>query len=747
MRIRNETGAVLVLLGLCLGVVLLFVALAVDTAMLGTSHQKQARTAEMGALAAVEAFLSAAGTREQKFDAAKTRAEEVVGFGLNAIVSDAKNSQASAGSIGDSTTVGSRGFLEAGQYFFAEPAPTATAPGVSGCQDFLSDGFTNNQNCPCPNNRWEGECFRPHANAAELNGGRPTTAFKLNLNTDSSNPVKTLFAGVAGGPASFPLSSSAISTITPRHIVFLIDMSSSMTSNTHFLNGNPKGKVAFRVPTPCITEMKNSTTALGTNCTYLDYQEPAPPGYELDETPFGFGRWEEMSECREPGSSDLIYNHYRNDYKCYDLLVEGNPQSYLVDTLYDSANPRLVKNTPAGPVSDYTGPQPLSTVFEAIHQTLLSLQVLAVPGDEVTFIAYDQSAKVAANNKRVIGPVGPESCTGGSTSDFCKLFRLTDVADYTQAAIDERVESLLFPLIGANTDFSEALLRAYEILSDAEGAEISDNQIIAFGDGLGNCTHSALVDRPYIATTLFLQNEPFDLTNPETPFRHQTCGNSLNEYLEAISEVIALATGQVRPLPTYIKPLSESGFKLHAFMFGESVQPHTLLLKGNARCMTEAEARELDIPYADDGSGDLSTATSPDTASAATPFVRTSYDFQFNLVRPTGGRFLPVRTACDPVELKAIPNSGFLPGDPFDCEAGDGIKALDNYCASFNLLDYGDPIVETYANVLRNGRLICDPRCIGASEQVKVGIDDLLKDNPIINVEPGPRVNQGVTTN
>ncbi len=208
MRYNNEAGAVLILLGLCLGIIMLFVALAVDTAMLGTSHQKQARTAEMGALAAVETFLSTTGTREQRFDAARTRAEEVVGFNLNTIVSDVNNSQANIGSIGDSTAAGARGFLEAGQYFFAEPAPTAAAPGVNGCQDFLSDGFVNNQDCPCPNNRWEGECFRPHVNAAELAGVRPTTAFRLNLNTDSTNPVKTLFAGAVGGPASFALSSS-----------------------------------------------------------------------------------------------------------------------------------------------------------------------------------------------------------------------------------------------------------------------------------------------------------------------------------------------------------------------------------------------------------------------------------------------------------------------------------------------------------------------------------------------------------
>ena len=122
---NKEKGAILVFLALILSVLILFLALGIDTALLGSSHQKQSRTAELGALAAIEAFLLSERedlNPQERINAAVQRAEEVVGFELNRIVSQANINQTDSGDddpirAGEASD-GPRGTLQPGQHFF-----------------------------------------------------------------------------------------------------------------------------------------------------------------------------------------------------------------------------------------------------------------------------------------------------------------------------------------------------------------------------------------------------------------------------------------------------------------------------------------------------------------------------------------------------------------------------------------------------------------------------------------------------
>lgn len=813
----REKGAILIILALVLTLIMLFVSLSIDTAMLGSSHQKQSRTAELGALAAIEAYLaytppiglSPSQVIDERLSQARGRAQEVVGFDLNKILSqsdinqdtpDPDGGSTSSVSIGDLTSSGSRGDLIPGQYFFERPDDCATNPVYS------------NDPCPCID---PVECFKPWTTGSN----EQISAFKLRLNTDENNPANTIFAESGGGRKDFRLSSEAISTITPRHAVFLIDMSNSMTAETHStstgISSALRSRYAFRIRTT-----ENCTTD-----TFSDVPGCSRPKYEfandlsvngglgypgwptawgiVDDSNRGNPAWTfQMSPCRDPVVTEPLLRHFKSDYECLDLVdIDGTNISYLLETKYDHPDNARIVDIGAGQTDDYRGAEPLSSVFSAINQALIAFETVTVPGDEISFIAYDSrspglpsivpgtvATPAPDSDVRIVVRASPKTsnfCAQSTnlSDPYCELFRVTDMNDLSEGTIQERATLLLFPLLGARTDFTEALLRASEILVNSPLSDVADNMVVSFGDGLANCYHSGI---PGVNSNGDPQDDPtFDSTTPfllDTPpgpggsfvatFLGEEClgGGGKVVHDNAISEARAIITGEGRVIPNNLETFVGSGIKFHSFMFGEVVQPHTILRVGDENgdnigdsCMTEAESRSRDISFTDCGVSpsnpndaniglDCSelAQNAPSISSAQEPYFAPNFNFQHQLSNPSGGRFFPVRRPCDPADINQLA-TGHPDISLPDCLAGRGIDALDSFCgnrseAIAEVIRFTDDIGGTRVDgtgatvniprVIDNGRLICDPRCRSKTAQARQGIDDLFSDNPFITVEP-----------
>jgi len=428
---ERDSGFTLVLFAmLCLAIISV-VAIAIDIASLGTSVAQGRGNSRYAALASIEAyFASKAETHDEKFDAAKVRLDEIAG--LNKVFSAGGYQSAMT-----TTATNSSMNLTAGKWYYALPS--------------------SGQN-PC--NQGSPPCFVPRTGSDTVNAFR--------VQGYMYEGVKTFFASILGFTET-KVSVDTIATITPRQGCFIVDLSPSMTRDTHIPDKAHGAAYGF----------------------YL--QNPINPGASYswhDE------RWQAMATSyprRESNPTDPTI-HYADDYMPVTLLnnndytasgASSNYRKYHPDpTTTDTALQALYKANPAKYQIDfrrlpgYDGPEPLTTIMSGLRTAVNLFRTRSVAGDKMCLIFYDNYLS------------------------WPRVVTLTDNYDYIDDLIEGRTSTMsmgdvdlasahgLFPSKDSFTNILMSLTEAERQFKkeklDNPGLPVSQFMVL-ITDGLSNC--------------------------------------------------------------------------------------------------------------------------------------------------------------------------------------------------------------------------------------------------------------------
>lgn len=334
--VRKSQGIYIVFTVMLLFVMLGLAALVLGIGFVSTNTSKLQNIANLVSLAALDGYFR---TDEEeayqvKTQNALTRAQAILS--QNNLIGTSE----SFGSLGLQTS-GPGGSLELGTWHPQDP-----------------DGAMGAEN-PCPTGY---PCFVALTNGAQA----PTVnAARVRLNSPRFDMP---FAEVFGFNESPSISSSAISVITQTCAAFLLDLSNSLTTETHnssilqVVPGNASvGEPAVKIvepQNPALFAFKQSMTQ-GNCADRNDYDGRAGGTQES----FGFTTWCNMSQTRDPSDTNLS-RHYRSDYQ--------------------------LENSPEGPIviDKYASPEPYSSFALGINAGLRKIAGFRSPGDKAFIFGF-----------------------------------------------------------------------------------------------------------------------------------------------------------------------------------------------------------------------------------------------------------------------------------------------------------------------------------------------------------------------
>ena len=544
----QEQGIVLPIVALLLGVLIIFTALAIDTTMLASSKSRQRHIAQYMALGAVKAFSNTPGDNNTKLQAAVDRAKEFADD--NTFISQAfmLPEAKSIGTNRVSSPAATHGILIPGIWYF-QPQPT-----------LCTNPDPRLRPCPCgtsPGVRTP--CFRP------LNFDLPSeanvipNAMSVQIWTSATSPVRTVFARLKGLD-NYTLGGQATAAITPRHGVFLLDLSRSAHGENFlaFESAPPtavapstvsyqdSAEFAYRV-----TNIPGGSCVAGTNpcappppCVVGPPSPyPAPNGCSIIggivTTLYNVEYNQYVRNCRLSTPLRPPERHYKTDYACYPISYSDNGSArndnYLIDVY---RGPTLSGNS--------RGPEPLSTMLEGMNYALQLVQTASVPGDLMGVIGFDMSAQID------IRRMDPAPSTDARYSGFLTT---SDMTRQAPADLQQRFQQFgLFTRVESEANFPEALREARTMLRSAPDASSAENFVVMMSDGLTSC------------------------------YRGRTCGADEKYFLNSQAEAMDILEHD------YVGDHT----RFHFLLLGDAVAPHTMLTtmekNGVRSCMTEEQA-------------------------------------------------------------------------------------------------------------------------------------------------------------
>ncbi|MCB0358349.1 MAG: VWA domain-containing protein [Bdellovibrionales bacterium] len=512
-RIRTQGGQIIVLLALLMFVILGFVGLAIDGTIMGNARYNMRAVAELTTLAAIETFVSnlpattdgdpstLPNTRPDLFNMVRDRANQIknqndtlASFGSGQEIIDILHNFESP-TPADS-------LLEFGVWKLepsSGPIPTCTDP----------DG--NVINAPC---------FEPITNINDT-----VNAVRVSLRSPSLVPyISSFFMN-----NSVSYEQSAIAALTPRHLMFIVDMSTSITDLTHPGN-NPV----------CDAACRNTLDTWSGNIAL----NPCMPGGSLNpcyyDDPVGSGNWyakgyrtpylfrlpifdgpgdpyygtpSQANHCPGAPFSDTV-NRGTLEYECAFLGMEG-PAAYPTPGVWGAVFPGKYRpyrdhwNIGAAfTVQDYryfsthgaiTGTyfpnlavlaEPLSSVLLAMNGAAQAMEDRGVAGDKAGYIAVDAASPPYAN----LPNPADETRYEPLTTDFTKLKNHTDLLGVvTNPSGENWGNQFLFPVLKSFTNLPSALLQAlYEFQNDPQ-SDLAVKSVVIFSDGLSNCYYEPAI--------------------------------------------------------------------------------------------------------------------------------------------------------------------------------------------------------------------------------------------------------------
>lgn len=500
------------MLSLLIFAIILFVALAIDSSRFSSSKREARMSARTIALGALEAYMSAPNnlSEAEKLNIALERARilsgnnKIIGLpGESALQIDlATNSLPS----GRTTPV-----LIPGKYFFT-----------------LNPDKTN----PCEGGK-SPPCYRPLKSGEKPNSMR--------IEGQLYKDVGSIFSTTTISTKLKPYS-NITATLLPRRGCFLVDISASMAYDTHPRESNPRKRFAYYLDGPGgqIGDEKHKSSF--SNLPSLRNSNPWTPT-----------------------------THYQSDYKTYQMLSDedygANEEKYHPDPRVEKSPYKSPPREPGRPYyytvdsyyeSNYSGPQPLATVFKGLDGAIKKFKERKVGGDKACIIFYDDKLLW----HRIFN----------LTDDFDYLEKFTDLSDRTSTdkGFQFAMKHGAFPRVGSQTNTGLALEEASIQFDANRGLAIPTSDfIVLIGDGLSNCRNCQAQD-----------NKNGNYCGSVGP----GCSNRFDYYYYSALESEKFAA----------EVLAKQKIPIHVVQVGQATGPHTKdIYKENSttECMSEFEKR------------------------------------------------------------------------------------------------------------------------------------------------------------
>ena len=665
-RSESERGVVVILFAALVLVFFAFAALAIDIGFAASAAHQARSHAQLAALSALERYFFTEGSHETRLAAALERANAV--SQLNVVLG-------SGGSANQIDTVESdldRPLLVPGRFFH-----TAPPSGVNPC---LGDE--------------ELPCFVPYDGSAPVNAMR--------IQGKYYNDITLRLASVAFGETHAAVNVSATANIVPRHGCFVVDLSRSMTAETHkqtFVYG-----YYLMSDNPSLVKPEDSTAWGNLSPNYLVRGSNAtvPSVHYRDDYQL------------KAVVSDLSYNALT--HSDYHPAPTDNNSAYALGDVEANYRVDMFRN---GTI--YGGPEPLTTVFAGIDRALEYLQSRAVVGDMACLVFYDDKLSWSRVFKL--------------TSDFDYLRSFTDLSDTADPdhGLLRAIRHGLFPFADAKTNTLLGVAEAVSQLAteSATGSPSSDF-IVLIGDGITNCAPVDCAINPNFDydsdgdvdgtdfTTFYpcmapsiCSYSPYNSTR-NCPYTAAKCASSdvdgdgvvgMVEYNAFVEDYYDSARCKslnpqcnntpehyyfsYEALRSYIETaVVPANIPVHVMLTGAASGPHTVDIAdpdNEGQCLSETEKRALrnsaeeqdnyntvKTPFAwapscySGWSGSTAiTSCSPTefttafiTKSPSNPFYQVNVDF-YNIATMTGGIWAPIRpqkpegaASCTPQECR-----------------------------------------------------------------------------------------------
>lgn len=630
----SSDGSVIAIVAAFLFLAFIMVAIGIELTY-GSAAQEQARhSAKLAALGALDAYLKTTGSETTRHVAAEARANEVASANviLGGLTSPVRNLSIS-GSVSSGTPQ-----LIPGIWHYLQPSGSAPLPD------------------PCNGNY---PCFEEE----RIN---PANAFQIKGQLYESIPAR--FARTFGITTIADPVVDAVATMIPRHGCFVVDLSASMTRETHLLN-DPNPLDPLRQATDSVylntsdgyyNGMPNNRAGSG-----LTTGDPAYQTIHFKDD------YQQRSIYTDADYNNVNSQHHPNPATDSAYSTNGRlNSSYLIDTYRDAI---------------YLGPEPLRTVFHGIHNAIKKFEERAVAGDKACIIFYDTELLWP----RIVQ----------LTDDWEFLKRITDFDN----ELDLIIQHGLFPLPGANTDTRKALLHAVNQFHTEQQRNPTlpvSNFVVLIGDGLTNSSscfspselnskydftgdgvfdgmdHLAFQDCLVGANTQSCAslNSDYDLNQDGkvdieddlflkdhvAPWGNCTVSGAFDDYDHfkiAAKQLVRFVTAVYEPLD----------IPIHVVQVGSHVAPHTVdIANPDSTCMTDHEAREQNITIVNGGNANGQPITDINgwrtayaSMSSTQPFYQAGSEF-YKVAKATRGIWAPLRPAgngpcpnlCDPNQIR-----------------------------------------------------------------------------------------------
>lgn len=665
----DESGSVIPFVALTGIILVFFAAWVIDAGFVSNSREQAQQGARLACIAAIEAhFANRNGTLSEKVDSALLRAK---GVSLSQV------------------TLGASDFSKAEnrprlKRFDATGTDEAVlTPGVFYYDKIRRDEVTGNA-LSTPQSRCPGgadSCFVP---TTDLNDPNATvSAYQISGNFYRGFGYRL---GRALGIGTSPSQTvKATCAVVPRHIAFAVDMSPSITRETHLLNSvtrqqtdpleygrssefayflksdNPELEAYLASQGKTLTDQTKYSSVwpwfAGTKTRAEAAASPSPPNNPAPPAPGtpqfntvhyidDYVKVKTLSDADFSANRALFAKHHPDPFAAADPMLPGSPFRqpnglwYHVDQF----------TSPDGAGGDrYSGPEPLTSTFFGIRQAILAFKQRAVAGDKIAIVAFDSELTWPRiflptddfdyldqifNFRDGVGAFGRTVPLDDANGDKI-LDAGINLADTTKPGFVQAIRHQLFPGVTVDggdikTNTTEAVSVVSSMLKSVNSASNpSQDSIVLITDGKANCTPTQ-------------------------------CQNIYDSYKNAYTDLLA----------TIQNTFEGKNVPLHTIMLGSEVAPHTIAVAREpfalasdtattTDCLSDDEARRTFRPFVGGGKAGtnslglpdpriIATASSTDlktlflNGSAENPFVQANQD-AYQLSALTQGLWVPLR--------------------------------------------------------------------------------------------------------
>ena len=591
----------------------------------------------------------------------------------------------------------------------------------------MPNGFGIASNCPCGGAGWSGACFQPVDPAvAAIN------AMQLVIYMDPDDGIKPHFSAIFDSIGNSDLStngielvSSATAALVPRRLLFLVDISPSIASDSHpDPNSRPYASSAF-----------------------ADTSLPAGPGYGIFTQDCLTDPW--------PGSEPAVLP--AGQTRCQSFNAADVPGDL-------DADGDLVFTAPSFRLDNTIDPEPLKSVLTAAHHVMYDLRARAIGADRFGFIGFDEQilplrATMAGANPALVEP------SSAQFNDFFEATKVETNITYSDGNTDignisNLDDRFLFPrhYSGAfsfapknkggshrtlNSNLGGPLLTSLQAFASSSNGAQATSHAFLFTDGLSYCVTD-------------MANHPFGPLAPRC-LNGQPLLNtaSLDEIIDEV-----------------VQEFEDREVSLHIFLAGIGVRPHTIVRKGDNGCLSEEDARTMaregdltgagnaaltnNINYSNlaarnttclaPGPNDTCYPTGVDISNNPPHALNiygaidesinnpwTAPNLLYYAATRTGGLFVPLRPACNADDPSDTTHRMDLDASCRGAGGSIGTRLSEPDFRDLPVVSAsGADIFPKYVD--SEGRLLCDVENRSVAEQVSDAIGEILGQNPFLLV-------------